>query len=141
MRPSAERSAQPAVVPRSRARIVPWGMPNDCSAAGLVSAAGRVRVVEAMMVSVEGNVVVRAATERFLAELSVVVRLCGVAGARRTGVVGLSERDRMRQGAHHSTSLSRSGGLGIGHREKPAIFLGLVNVVNVCECFSGFSIA
>jgi hypothetical protein len=30
-----------------------------------------------MMVSVEGSVVVRTATERFLAELSVVVRLAG----------------------------------------------------------------
>ena len=67
-----------------------------------------------MMVSVEGIVVVRAATAWFLAELAVVVRLCGVAGARRTGGVGLSERDHMRQGAHHSTSFSQSGGLGIG---------------------------
>ena len=73
--PSAERNAQPVVVPRSSARIVPWAMPNDCAAAGLASAAGKVKVVEAMMVSVEGIVVVRTATERFLAELSVVVRL------------------------------------------------------------------
>ena len=69
------RSAKPAVVPRSSARIVPWAVPNDCAAAGLASAAGRVKVVVAMMVSVEGVVVVRTAAERFLAELSVVVRL------------------------------------------------------------------
>ena len=47
---------------------------NDTAAAGLAMAAGRVRVVEAMMVSVEGSVVVRAATAWFLAELAVVAR-------------------------------------------------------------------
>ena len=38
---------------------------NDSAAAGLAISAGKVRVVEAMMVSVEGSVVVRAATAWF----------------------------------------------------------------------------
>jgi hypothetical protein len=65
------------VLPRSRARITSRAEPSDGAAAELASAAGRVRVVEAMMVSVERIVVVRAAAAWFLAELAVVARLCG----------------------------------------------------------------
>jgi hypothetical protein len=69
--------AKPVTVPRSRARITSRAEPSDSAAAGLAISAARVRVVEAMMVSVEGIVVVRAATAWFLAELAVVARLCG----------------------------------------------------------------
>ena len=57
------------------------------------------------MISVEGVVVVRTATERFLAELSVVVRL-GQQG-RRPGGVGA---------VHHGTPSSQAGGSEIGER-------------------------
>jgi len=59
-----------------------------------------------MMISVEGVVVVRAATERFLAELSVVVRL-GRWAYRRPGGV---------RAAHHGTPSSQAGGSDIGER-------------------------
>ena len=79
------------------------------------------------MVSVEGSVVVRTATERFLAELSVVVRLCGWL-RRADRCVGGPVR-RVREGAHHSTSFSQSGGLGIGERSVQT-FTGTFTVRN-----------
>ena len=57
------------------------------------------------MISVEGVVVVRAAAERFLAELSVVVRLGEVRGPWRPGGV---------RAAHHGTPSSQAGGSEIG---------------------------
>jgi hypothetical protein len=65
------RMAQPVVVPRSSARIERH---EKVVAAGLAPAAGRLKVVSAMMASLIGVVVVRAATAVFLAELAVVVR-------------------------------------------------------------------
>ena len=77
MAPSAVWTAKPVTVPRSRASKVPPGRGGTVMASGIASPAGVVRLVSAMMISVEGLVVVRAATERFLAELSVVVRFWG----------------------------------------------------------------
>src|SRR4051794_34066016 len=109
MLPPGKRIAHPVFVPRSSDKIASEGAARPV-AGGLGSAWGSVRLVEAMMVSVEGSVVVRTATEWFLAELSVVVRLVRWPCARRADGVGLSERDDIRTGAHHSTSLSQSGG-------------------------------
>ena len=93
---------------------------------------------------------VRTATAWFLAELAVVVRLCGVAGARRAGGVGLSERDRMRSvriTAPPSTSRADWGLVNVGRRHSPAHspsetggFAGFGECCECCECFSWFSI-
>src|SRR5262245_57246923 len=50
MLPSASRIAHPVVVPRSRDRIAPEGAARPVGG-GLASASGRIRVVEAIMVS------------------------------------------------------------------------------------------
>ena len=88
------------------------------------------------MISVEGVVVVRAATERFLAELSVVVRLWGVWGAG--GPVAFGRRITAPRPARRADWGLVNVDLNVHHyvhRRKSLNSLGPVNVVNVVNVF------